>query len=91
MDNHNSSKHYIKVTRKVPFSKRIQIGDYILISKDETTENGDIIAVMLNSQVVLSRIKRVIRRYMLIDHSFMVIDMDDRRVLGKVVKVVVNC
>ncbi|OPA80792.1 hypothetical protein BVG16_00075 [Paenibacillus selenitireducens] len=87
----NGDKFYLKVTTKVPFKKSIQIGDDILVCKNVTIENGDIVAVKLNSQVVLSRIKRVIRRYILIDYSSVIIDIDDRRILGKVVRVIVNC
>ena len=90
MDDEKNNLIYVKAEKNLPKEIRIQIGDELVISKNVDIKNGDIIAVDLNSNIILSRIKKVILRYILIDYSSVVLDINDRRILGKVIKVVVN-
>jgi len=90
VDDEKNNLIYVKAEKNLPKEIRIQIGDELVISKNVDIKNGDIIAVDLNSNIILSRIKKVILRYILIDYSSVVLDINDRRILGKVIKVVVN-
>lgn len=79
----------LKVVGESMIDAAICDGDWVVVSRQQTAENGDIVAAMLDNEATVKTFKRVDGHVWLMPHNeeFSPIDGDDATILGRVTAV----
>jgi repressor LexA len=79
----------LKVKGESMIDAAICDGDWVVVRQEQTAENGDIVAAMIDGEATVKRFKKTKTEILLLPHNpaFEPIDGKDAVILGKVVTV----